>query len=101
MKVKELIDLLEEMPEEFDVSFVVDFERRDFDYMVNRGSECLIGVSDKEHDDRFEKIAEIIAIPPNNTKLILDMLEKSRFAVLIDRNHSDGDHFTVMRKLDN
>ena len=51
MKVKELIDLLEEMPEEFDVSFIVDFERRDFDHMVNRGSECQIGVSDKEHDD--------------------------------------------------
>lgn len=49
MTVAKLIDMLEEMPEEFEVVFLVDDEKRGFDYMVNRGEECHIVVSEKEY----------------------------------------------------
>ena len=49
--------------------------------------------------DKFEKICEIIAVPPNKTKLVIETLEKLGFPVMVDTKFHDGDHFIVMKKI--
>lgn len=48
MKVRELIEHLESMPEHFEIVMVMDGEEREFGYMVNRGTECLLIASEEE-----------------------------------------------------
>ena len=51
--------------------------------------------------DKFEKICEIIAVPPGKTKVVLETLEMLGVPVLVDVRHNDGDHYIVMRKESN
>lgn len=50
MKVRELIEHLESMPEDFEIVMVMDGEEREFHYMVNRGAECLLIASEGEEE---------------------------------------------------
>lgn len=51
--------------------------------------------------EKFEKICEIIAVPPNKTNVVLETLEMLGVPVLVDVRHNDGDHYIVMRKESN
>ena len=48
--------------------------------------------------DKYRKVAEIIATPPNNTKKILEVFERTGFSILHLDDYSDGDHYIVMEK---
>lgn len=47
---------------------------------------------------KFRKVAEIIMIPPNDTKKVLKTLENTEFSVLYLDNYSDGDHYILMEE---
>ena len=42
MKVSELMDLLDAMPSEYEVAVVDGEERKELDYMMNIGENCVI-----------------------------------------------------------
>lgn len=58
MKVRELIEYLESMPEHFEIVMVMDGEEREFHYMVNRGAECLLIASEEQEDKVDETFDE-------------------------------------------
>ena len=48
---------------------------------------------------KFRKIAEIIAIPPNNTKRVLEILENTGFSVVEDDEYNDGTHYILIEEI--
>lgn len=48
--------------------------------------------------DKYRKVAEIIATPPNDTKKILELFENTKYSILYLDNYSDGDHYLVIER---
>ena len=46
----------------------------------------------------LKKVAEIIAIPPNNTKKVIDKLKDTDYFVILDEDYTDGLHFIILEE---
>ena len=55
MKVSELMDLLDAMPSEYEVAVVDGEERKELDYMMNIGENCVIFIKPIEAEGEDEE----------------------------------------------
>ena len=55
MKVRELMDLLDAMPSEYEVAVVDGEKRKKLDYMMNIGENCVIFIKPIEAEDEGRK----------------------------------------------
>lgn len=58
MKVRELMDLLDAMPSEYEVAVVDGEERKELDYMMNIGENCVIFIKPIEAEEEDGKEGE-------------------------------------------
>ena len=54
MKVSELMNLLDAMPSEYEVAVVDGEERKELDYMMNIGENCVIFIKPFEGEEEDE-----------------------------------------------
>lgn len=52
MKVRELMNLLDAMPSEYEVAVVDGEERKELDYMMNIGEDCVIFIKPFEGEEK-------------------------------------------------
>ena len=55
MKVRELMDLLDAMPSEYEVAVMDGEERKELDYMMNIGENCVIFMKPIEAEEEDEE----------------------------------------------
>ena len=62
MKVSELMDLLDAMPSEYEVAVVDGEERKELDYMMNIGENCVIFIKPFEAEGGKHDKSNIMAV---------------------------------------